>query len=130
MIEDPAQTLGIAGQPRRWRAAAVAWIAVVAAASLVPGDVIATVPRTASLAGHAVAYAVLAYLLARLRWPVWGAAVGAWCYGALIEMLQLLSPGRSLEAVDLVANATGVAVAAWIIWTWDRVRAGLVGRSV
>jgi VanZ family protein len=98
---------------------------VIAAASLVPGEVIATVPGTASLTGHAVAYAVLAYVLTRLGWPVLRAGLGAWCYGALIEVLQLLSPGRSLEAADFAANATGAVVAMWIVWTRDRVCARL-----
>ena len=64
---------------------------------------------------HAGSYAVLAWLLARARGSRTLAAVVpvvalAACYGGGIELLQGLTPSRSLSGADAMANAIGAVV--------------------
>jgi len=59
---------------------------------------------------HFAAYAVLAFLPAlHERWPAVAAALlGAVALGVLLEFLQKLSPSRSFELADMVADVSGV----------------------
>lgn len=59
---------------------------------------------------HFAAYAVLAFLPAlHERWPaVTAAMLGTVTLGVLLEFLQRLSPGRSFEMADMVADACGL----------------------
>jgi VanZ family protein len=41
-------------------------------------------------------------------------------YGVAIEILQYFIPGRSCSGLDMVADATGVATGAVIVWLWKR----------
>lgn len=79
--------------------------------------------------GHAIAYAGLTlgliYALA-LTFPMRTvsrlllmAATLAVGYGMLNEFHQLFRPGRTMSFADTVANAVGVALAAWI---WPRIQ--------
>lgn len=113
-----------------WRAASAVWMVLVAVVSLLPQDAIGALSRTAGVAGHALAYAVLTYLLVCSGVGVRRAAVGAWCYGASIECLQMFSPGRTPEVADLLANGMGVVAAAWVLRRLHRRRAGPTGRGV
>ena len=51
----------------------------------------------------------------------WGIAVA---YGATDELHQWLVPGRSPDALDLAADATGAAIVAAGLWGW-----GIIARS-
>jgi len=59
---------------------------------------------------HFGAYLVLAFLPAlHERWPALAAAlVGAILLGIALEFAQRLSPGRSFEIADMLADAAGV----------------------
>ncbi len=93
---------------------AVGWLGVAAAivASLWPGGV----PLPFSVwdkIQHGSGYFVLTLwftgLYPREKYP----RIGAACFllGVLIELLQGLTPTRSMEFADVVANAAGVAIA-------------------
>jgi VanZ family protein len=88
----------------------------------VPPVVVAPIPHMDKLV-HAGAYGLLALLLARAlhgssRAALSVAAVAAclWstAYGAVEEVVQRFLPGRSSDVADLVANAVGAALAAWV----------------
>ncbi|MFB6195856.1 MAG: VanZ family protein [Haloplanus sp.] len=74
---------------------------------------------------HGLAYATLAlglaYALRTSPRPAWQLLVGvfafATAYGAGIELLQLTRPARRFDGADILANATGAALAV-IGWTW------------
>ena len=59
---------------------------------------------------HFAAYLVLAFLPAlHERWPALAAALGgALALGIGLEYAQLLSPGRSFDLADMLADAVGV----------------------
>jgi VanZ family protein len=84
--------------------------------------VLALLPATAHLpstgwdkANHALAFGVMA-LLGRWAYPRSTAALvlGLFAYGGLIEALQALTPDRSSEWGDWLADCIGLALA----WTW------------
>ncbi len=107
----------------RWLAA-VAWMAVIFAASAWPRHG----PPSAGGADktlHLVAYAALTVLLFRCWWPtcrvprlvasVLYAATTAIVYGLLLELYQLRVPGRECQLSDFLANSAGVAIAALVM---------------
>src|SRR3954471_7923658 len=59
---------------------------------------------------HFAGYAVLAFLpTVHERWPTVRAAIlGALVLGVLLEFAQRLSPGRSFEVGDMLADACGL----------------------
>jgi VanZ family protein len=72
---------------------------------------------------HGLAYGIqtlLLFVLARgmmaiRRHAVILAATGATVFGTIVEFLQLLQPSRYFEAMDLLANSVGVAVAVIVL---------------
>ena len=57
--------------------------------------------------------------LARFAYPgpAWPRLLGLLAYGALIEILQSMTPDRSAEWADLFADSLGIAIgwcAAWV----------------
>ncbi len=90
---------------------------------------------------HGSEYAVLGLLLARgLAGPRWlsiplpsviGAVVLAALYGVSDEYHQLFVPGREFDVRDMMADATGAAVAAVALWAWGIIKrfALVSGRS-
>jgi VanZ family protein len=94
----------------------IVWAAVLCVASSVPGDALpsAGAPHADKLA-HAVAYALLAWLLARSA-RAEAAGVLALCagaaaaYGVLDEVHQAFTPGRDANGWDVAADAAGAAV--------------------
>jgi VanZ family protein len=89
-------------------------LATVAALSLIPAETLPDAGVSDKLS-HVVAYCVLALLglaahrgRAGARWVV----IGLLCFGALMEGLQTLSPGRSMEGADILANGVGVLAGA------------------
>ena len=95
----------------------VLWMAGLAWASLSPPP---PVPDGAGLWLHVVAYGILTLLLRRatadrgITVRTLAAAATACAYGAVLEGLQAALPYRTAEASDLLANAIGVAAAAFI----------------
>lgn len=102
---------------RVWRTATLIWMAGILLVSLLPGGPATPGGTTWHLAG----YGVLGIL-----WGQWQAAWLVWvlatAYGAAIEGLQWLIPGRLAEASDLLANALGVLAGVAIAGIWARVR--------
>ena len=82
---------------------------------------------------HALVYGLLGALVlravARAEWagvtivaaPV--AALISSLYGVTDELHQGFVPGRSTEALDMVADAVGASGAAGAIWAWSIIRA-------
>lgn len=69
---------------------------------------------------------LLLYALVRQRWTRFqslaSAAAGALLYGGVIEVLQLLVPGRYFELSDLIANAGGVLLGSGLLLLLSRGR--------
>lgn len=110
--------------PGRARRAVIAANLAYAAVLLVLG-VVPDVPEIAKeipdYTSHALAYGVHGALLFALFLPLTGrgtaavlAAAGATLYGGFVEALQLLQPARSVEILDIAANALGAGAAAAI----------------
>lgn len=93
-----------------WRSAFVVALGTVTWLSLAPADRLPPIGLWDKLS-HAIAFAALAALI-HAGWPrtpqpaLWGVLVG---YGLVLEILQLLSPGRTFSWLDLLADAAGVA---------------------
>jgi len=107
--------------PRTWRY--LFWPAVLAVLvlSLIPPE--PYVPTTGwDKANHMLAFAVLmvagwrAY--PRRPWLVW---LGLLAFGGLIEILQSLTPYRSAEGWDLLADAIGLLAGCLLHWPVARV---------
>lgn len=62
-------------------------------------------------ANHALAFGTLA-VLGCLAWPTrrWKVLAGLLAYGVVIELLQALTPDRSAEALDVLADSIGLLV--------------------
>lgn len=75
-------------------------------------------------ANHALAFCSMA-VAALSGWPrarrvaVPAVLLG---YGVLIELVQAFVPGRSAEAADLAADATGIVIGALLVHGWRRAR--------
>jgi VanZ family protein len=98
------------------------WLCVVAVLvlALLPGS--APMPSTGwDKSNHALAFAVMT-LLGRLAYPRSAAALvlGLFAYGGLIEALQALTPDRSSEWGDWLADCVGLALAWAFIWLAQR----------
>jgi len=74
--------------------------------------------------GHFGVFGLLATLIARTqpssRW--WVGVLVASLYGICDEFRQSLTPGRSVEFADWVADATGAAFAVTVYAKWDLYR--------
>jgi len=120
----PSQTAGFAslahgwrgpwtGSPRLWRLCGIGLILVITTLALSP-DPPPQIDTGWDKANHLLAFGALG-------WAAWGAvgppparawpwATGVLVYGALIEVLQTLVPGRHGDAADLLADALGLAL--------------------
>lgn len=65
--------------------------------------------------GHGLAYGVLAWVLRRGMNAFVPAAIGATGHGILLEWLQKSVPGRSAEVTDVLADALGAILGAWLV---------------
>lgn len=119
-----------------WLAGAFWLAALIAVASLLPGQVVATVQVWDKLE-HGGAYAVLTLWLVGMtpRTGAWRAALFSIVFGALIEVAQgALTNTRMFDLADLAANATGAAASLLVAWLgaagWaERVERWLVARG-
>jgi VanZ family protein len=66
---------------------------------------------------HFIGYAVLAILIFRLRTRIGLAFALATIFGVLIEFAQALTPWRSFDPADMLANALG-ALLGLSVWYW------------
>ena len=108
------------------------YMAIIYAASSTPSPP-EIAPGVSDKLMHLLAYAGLGIVLLRAltrRWtdrvtPRIGftAVVIAALYGASDEIHQAFVPGRSMEALDLLADATGAAIASSVLWAW-----GIIGQ--
>ncbi|GAB7081797.1 VanZ family protein [Megalodesulfovibrio paquesii] len=104
------------------RLAWLASMALVTVLSLLPDVGPPAVFDHADLAAHLIAYGWLAFL-PRLALRE-GDRAWAWrmlLLGLGLELLQGLTPYRSLSALDMAANTTGVALGVWL-GGWSRTR--------
>ena len=110
--------------PRLWRMAGWLGIAFTLVISLMP-PTLDTRGGHADKLVHALGYAVLmfwwAQLVIRRRWML---AVAIILFGALIELLQGLTPDRLPDAYDALANSGGVLLG----WLAARLLPNLPGR--
>ena len=89
----------------------------------VAGSLLATVPQPVTEYSHVPAYALLTWLLtgslSKRGWPertaLWVAAAAAMVFGAWMEILQGLVPGRIVELGDVAFNAIGIGLAALLL---------------
>lgn len=107
-------------------------LGVTAWGSLAPQRDVAFTAGLWDKAQHAVGYALLALLLMaaqRVTRP-WSAGVTVLALGAVIELLQALTPDRTADAADLLADAVGIALAcALVAWAASRRDARWAGRA-
>jgi VanZ family protein len=101
-----------------WIATGIVAIAIVTLSSIPADDLARTGIRIWDKAAHAGVWAVLAYCLrrglgpGRMRTPL--AIALAIAYGVLDEIHQGFTPGREPSASDVVADAIGACVGAWL----------------
>lgn len=97
------------------------WGAVTAAGLLAPQSSFESAsrfPDWVPAAVHFVLFFVMVVLVGRRlyaigsSWPVLGAVVVAFSYGALLELGQLAVPGRAFEPEDLLMNGLGCLLGA------------------
>ena len=100
-------------RPAIWIMGALLLASAIVAGSLLPGPVVESVATWDKLQ-HTAAYLVLALWIAGMvdrRRYLWAAA-SAFLLGAAVEVAQaLLTDTRQGDVLDLVANATGAALA-------------------
>ncbi len=73
---------------------------------------------------HALAFAGLGALLARAFGRFWPAALLASAWGGLDELHQRLTPGRSSDLKDFIADVAGALVGAFLVMLVARVAKG------
>ncbi len=106
---------------RLWWSLGIALLLVITALSLMPlGGPVIDLPSSDKLL-HAFAYVVLTLYFGELigggMRGLGRVVVGLLAYGVAIELLQMLSPPRSAELADLVANLAGMLIGALLLGT-------------
>ena len=64
--------------------------------------------------GNVVLFAPLGAILALRHWPLWHVAVAGGIFSLSIELAQLLVPGRTTAADDVILNTLGTALG-WLV---------------
>ncbi|MEY4561130.1 MAG: hypothetical protein RLZZ618_407 [Pseudomonadota bacterium] len=112
---------------RFWQAMLALLVIAVCFLALTPTPP-STVVRHWDKLNHAVAFAALTLSALLGLWPhrtgSWRVFIPMLGFGVLIEILQMLVPGRSSEWADLVADGVGMAIGAalafaatrWVRW--------------
>lgn len=126
--------------PRLWQSLAAVATLTVVTLSLIPSPPQPPGPLAWDKAQHTLAYFVLAAAWLQstraVRWPL--TVAGLLLLGLALELVQGMTDARHLQAMDMLANALGVAVGAGLCLTplaralglLDRVMAWLVGHKV
>lgn len=117
--------------------AAIAVVAVLSLGTMRPNSLLVPEFDWSDKVGHLLAFGFIQITHARAaefiwdpersRRLVWGAAASATILGGLLEVWQAFLPYRTAEFLDLVADALGAVLAAWI---YDRVRRSSYEKSV
>lgn len=74
---------------------------------------------------HFLVFGVLGFCLAKglkvlfKRYILWSIGIGT-VYGILSELIQNITPGRSMTWQDLIANICGVTVFVFVYWITER----------
>jgi VanZ family protein len=112
-----------------FRVISAGWIAALVFGSLAPADDVQGAYVFGDFVLHAFGYAALTVLLVlSQRHPrIWVAGGAAVALGLVLEILQSFTGDRSASAIDVVANATGAAVAGAFCWWRRRLTAQPVG---
>ena len=105
------------------RLACLAYFSLLSVLLLVPDPLtLLGIPRLPTLPGdrtvHFLLFTLLALLVHASRWPLgWGLLAGLLVAHALVmETLQSLVPGRTVELLDFVENLVGLAAGTGIWW--------------
>ncbi len=100
---------------RYWRTASVVVLVLVMLSTLMPvgwlfGDADSVLRwfKHADKWAHALTFVVLTLWFAGLYRSFLGIALGLLCFGAVIELSQLMIGYRSAEWLDMAANAAGI----------------------
>ncbi|MHC5057754.1 MAG: VanZ family protein [Planctomycetota bacterium] len=112
----------------RW-ATVLAWAALVAVLSVLPGRAFPDHGTTGvGTVGHFVVYLVLAFLAQHaarkpclMYWVV--VTVSCGLFGAALEVVQQLLPGRTMSVADGLVNFLGAAAGSAVYVLWARRRA-------
>ena len=108
----------------RGRARLLGWVLALAWAALIfwqsettgAGGLLGRLPDGSDKVAHAIGYLALsAFLTLATGRPALAAALAA-LYGVTDEVHQAFVPGRRSDALDVVADAVGAAVGAWLAW--------------
>ena len=103
-----------------WLLIGVAIILLVVVASLVSLNLYSTqIPHQDKLI-HAIVYAGLTAWFMQIYhgWPAWGMIMLLMLImGLSLELLQGLTPSRTPEALDLLADGVGIILAGIVAWT-------------
>ncbi len=102
----------------------------VGALSLIPGRALPP-SQVSDKVEHLLAYAALGLIgvaTARNGHRAVCSVLGIVAFGAMIEVLQMLSPGRYAEIGDALANAAGALIGAAIAIAWSRRRLAISPR--
>ncbi|MDP2004095.1 MAG: VanZ family protein [Rubrivivax sp.] len=103
----------------QWRGLLLALVLVVSFAALSPASHAPTLGASDKL-DHLLAFGALglaaALSLQAGRSRSTAAGAGLLVYGALIEILQTLVPGRHADAMDLAVDAAGIAAGITLAW--------------
>lgn len=108
--------------PRR-RRRLLGWLATATWAGLIfwqsgtadVGGLLGSLPPGSDKVGHFAAFALLAAMLTLATERPLLAAALATLYGATDEVHQAFVPGRWSDPLDLLADALGAAVGAWLV---------------
>lgn len=100
-----------------WRQGAIALAAVIAVLSLLPREYSVS-SGLGEKVEHIAAYALLTFLAV----SGWKGRISPWVmglivvgYGGLLEILQIIAPGRDSSWLDIVANCFGVILGIGIV---------------
>ena len=94
---------------RLWFSLAYAMLAIVAIASLMPAPDIGTSDKLLHFLTYGVMSAVFVTLVSRQR-SLFLVVPGLILFGVVLEFLQGMTGYRSMEALDMLANGTGVMI--------------------
>lgn len=114
-------TIRFPAPPRIGFYAAAVFVGII---SLVPGRALPAT-QIGDKVEHFLTYALLGLIgavTARTRHRAALTILGLVTFGAMIEVLQMLSPGRYAEIADALANAAGALLGAAIAFAWSRRR--------
>ena len=96
----------------------IGWIAVLVYGSLAPADDVEGAYVFGDFVLHAFGYFGLTvlFVFSQRQPKIWISAIVAMIIGIALEGVQGLTPDRSMQAVDALANAVGALTGAGFFW--------------